>query len=297
MKFTNITRDSVPCWYELVWRRPLGMVLRIHTDLINGTRPITKEAPIVKGFLNDPEFKFTKVNFIFGETLGFNDALPYVGGRDNFLEYSIPTPLVCKNTGNKCDICSGTGHDKVRKGKCMYCDGKSTQSIYDYTGSYAVSASLGILFQLLQFPEVRTSCNVPQLMTINTFTIRGLHGGSIYGEFSKDLISFLLTLPPRQELKEISLVMQEVWTKMEGEMKDLFRSLFRASMGENGHIVMDCPGNACGIGTDPDMSFIDRGQGRSFSCHNTDSMMQQFTLLAGLAKLQTMAREVKRKRV
>lgn len=284
-----IVRESVPCWYELIWRETKGMILRIHTEFVNGVALIPNNAPIVEHIMNDKGFGFRESSFVFGQDMGFNKALPFVGEQNGFLEYTIPTPLVRKPTGKACRSCKGTGDGGAYTDRsCFYCNGEREEVIYDYSDAYAVSASLGLLFAFMRFPEVETTCSLPQLMLIETVTIRENHGGSLYGEFSKDLVRFLRSLAQPCEIKSMVSVMQAVWEKMDGRMQGFYEHSFRSHLRDSGRLIVDCPGDACGL--HPDMHYSGGNDGYKFNCHNTDTMMQQLVLLSALAELQSFAR-------
>jgi len=67
---------------------------------------------------------------------------------------------------------------------------------------------------------------------------------------------------------------------------------FKAYMLRKGGVVLDVPGNACGIYNPPEHDYgLPRKEGCKFECHNVDSPMQQLTLLVGLAMLHDKARK------
>ena len=75
------------------------------------------------------------------------------------------------------------------------------------------------------------------------------------------------------------------FTKMSGCRVD--ESSFWVRL-KNGRLIMNCPGDACGI--HPENWYEENDKGYEFNCHNVDSPMQQITLLAGLAALHDEAR-------
>ncbi len=73
---------------------------------------------------------------------------------------------------------------------------------------------------------------------------------------------------------------------MDGIIRDFYTHSFSAYVREKTRIIIDCPGDACGI--HPEISHGIGGY--RFRCHNVDNMTQQLVLLYALAQLQTMAR-------
>lgn len=286
-----ITRDTVPCWYELSWRGDEGIVLRIHVDYANAVKLIPADAPIVEDYTKD--FGFSKFSGEFGRNFGFEDSLPFLGEKDGFQEYSIPTPLVRKATG-KCPHCEGSGKDDLNEGeKCLFCMGGGKNITYDYSEAYAISATLTTLFELMRFPEVETSCNLPQLMTIQTVTIRDQNGGAVAGEYSKEAVKWLTTADRDNIIQNMVSAMKAVWGKMEGEIQSFYEYSFRVSLGDSqAWLCTDCPGDACGLHPHHNAGHdIQRGNGYKFASHNVDTPQQQLVILASLAALHDLMRQ------
>jgi len=284
--FKSILRERVPCWYELLWREQRGIILRIHTDFANSVEPIPINAPIVEYFRRD--FGFAKFGRRFGEDFGFENSLEFLGKATEFMEYLIPTPLVRKLTDEVCHFCKGTGWDESREDTCLYCNGERNEIKYDYTKVYAVSATLTVLFELMRFPGFETTSTFPQLICIQTETVKGPHGGSLSGEYGQEVVAWLRRREPG-EISEMVSAMRIVWEKMDGRMKDFDRLSFNANLSNNGWLCIDCPGDRCGL--NPSSSYAKRGDGFKFSCHNTDTPMQQLVLLASLAALHDLVRK------
>jgi hypothetical protein len=59
---------------------------------------------------------------------------------------------------------------------------------------------------------------------------------------------------------------------------------FRFEISEKGGLIIDCPGDACGINPSG-WSQISPDRGYKFGCHNVDTPAQQLILLIGLAVL------------
>ena len=279
--------ERVPCWYELSWRQRKGIVLRIHKDFANSVKPVSTDAPIINHF--KMEFGFTEFSGQFGKDFGFQNSLKFLGMSKGFLEYLIPTPLVRKLTSRTCRYCKGTGRDNNIDGKCLSCSGERKETVYDYAEAFAISASLSTLLDMMRFPDIETTSDLPQLICLQTVAIRDAHGGSLSGEFSRDTASWL-----RQrglgEIPEMVSAMRAVWKKMDGRIQDFYKYSFRASISSNnGWLCVDCPGDACGL--HPSSGYMEKDRGFEFSCHNTDTSMQQLVLIASLASLHDLVRK------
>ena len=128
-------------------------------------------------------------------------------------------------------------------------------------------------------------------MTIQTVTKSNIHGGSLWGDFSSLIINWLRkTNETHSILSSVRKTAIDAYTKMDGRKPDIFHDYdFRIAL-KNGRLIMDCPGNACGINPDEEWGEKD-DRGYKFSGHNVDNPMQQLTLLAGLAALHDEARK------
>ncbi|MEK7212378.1 MAG: hypothetical protein AAB686_01745, partial [Patescibacteria group bacterium] len=248
-------------------------------------REIPPQAPIIKHFTES--FGFKEFAGRLGEDFGFERALKYLGAADGFLEYTIPTPLCRKPTGNPCRECNGTGRSEEFDRDCLFCEGD--QDIrYDYQEAYAVSATLSLLLGLMEFPDIETTAAIPQLLTVTTATIRESHGGSLGGMYSRELVAYLKSRGPGP-IPEMVAAMRTVWERVESRIRDFYDHYFSAyTQGQDGWLNVSCPGDRAGL--NPAHSWIDKRRGCEFSCHNVDNPMQQLALLASLAALHDLAR-------
>ena len=169
-QFKRITRDSIPCWYELSWqKKEPAIILRVHQDFIESTAPVKQDAPIVIGLKENLGFK--KFTGSLNENFGFDDALEIQAPKDKFTEFLIRIPEIKKLTREKCRSCGGTGKDEFRAGeKCFRCGGIGKEIYYDFMQAETISASLTVFFLLamLTHSEKETSSPVPQLLTVKT---------------------------------------------------------------------------------------------------------------------------------
>lgn len=287
-----LIRENISCWYELSFRKTKpAIVLRVHNDFIKGTAPVSDDAPIIVDLKKPLGFK----NFVgnFDGNFGFDNVFVRregQGEKKDFVEFVAEIPRVKIYTGVACQHCNGSGKGDFSN-KCSWCGGKGEEYEYDWRMADAISASFTVFSSLLRFPEVETSSSLIQLMIVETITVKDMHGGSLWGEFSIPLCSWLYSLEQNDQtdFPEISESMQAVHRKLYGELDPYAKYNFRAYVHGNGRFTLDCPGDACGIYNSPDrIRQID--EGREFHCHNVDQMGQQLTLLSGLAALHDKAR-------
>ena len=165
-----------------------------------------------------------------------------------------------------------------------------TENEFDFVPSFTISASLAILFDLLQFPEYTTSSPVPQLAVLQSgVNSNGMHGAPLGGEFSIPVRKWLASLGEHTSISEMTESMRTAYRKMfPFRFRYYHEHDFHASVDyHNGWLNISCPGNACGLNP---TRIEDGDKGYKFSCHNLDTPMQQITLLAGLAALHDRAR-------
>ena len=171
----------------------------------------------------------------------------------------------------------------------MYCNGDGEEHDYRWHEVYAISASLTILFSIIEYPEIETACQLPQLLVVQTKFGKGSHGGELGGGYGIELCDWLSIFQPNTEIPEMSDAMKLAYGRMLGREYFNKRS-FKATVAyENGWLNVSCPGDACGL--HPSDGFIRAGDGYRFSSHNVDRPAQQLTLLSGLAALHDRERK------
>lgn len=284
-----MSRESIPCWYELSWdKENVAIILCIHKDFIKHFPEISTDSPMVKGLLK--EFKLDAFSGYFKGNLGFGGVLKRRGDNGEFVEFFVPLPVLKKESG-KCSICDGSVNNQFSNGeKCRFCNGGGKEYSIDWQIGHTISATFTVVFLFLSlFYDKETKCLSSQLMTVETRTAVGLHGGSLGGIFSIDLVNWMSSFAPNFTIVEMVDAMMTAYGHMFAEKLDQFER-FRASIDyENGWLNVDCPGNACGL--NPSHSSVGKGHGYEFTPHNVDTCMQQLTLLAGLAALHDKARK------
>lgn len=153
----------------------------------------------------------------------------------------------------------------------------------DWPALYSLARSLEALFFALKVsPDSITSAQ-PQLAVVDGWIVQAeIYGGALSVSIGPDFVSRLMTFSSA-DFDLVTKQMMNVYYEMWPAMRRLYRPIdFRVQMHERG-LHLSCPGNACGL--DPDWGDVDQGQGYRLHPHNTDSPVQQLTLLAGIAAL------------
>lgn len=290
MRIKVITDENILCWYKLSWNESeKAIILSIHKGFIENNKVDLENSPIAKEMTERLSLQLFAGNFT--KNIGFGGIFERTGEQDGFIQFRARIPQVKKDTGYKCEECEGTGERNWGgyNDKCLFCNGTGKQWTMDWKEVKAISASLTVLTTYLRYCEIETSTSAPhpQLMTFQTITEEGMHGGSLSGEISIPLYNSLKTFGEHAELSEAIHAMKITHDTMVGN-RELYQHSFNAYV-KKGFFIINCPGDACGL--HPSDWYTHEGQGYEFSCHNVDSAIQQITLLVGLATLADMAKK------
>lgn len=225
-----------------------------------------------------------------GETFGFGNGIRRVGSLNEQTTYQFILPVIHRYTDKPCQECGG-----VKNSDCHYCSGSGKDSIVLWEEAFALSASISLMVSLLEFACEITRPQVPdrkkQILTVHTFTDRGMNGGSLGGSFSPYFVNFLKSHGEDASYDYAAAVMLRAYRHMwqtpipkKGSL-DFVEYGIRAGQNLRGNLMLDVPGDACGIHPSPYVHEIPEGEGVEFTCHNVDSPLQQLTLLTGLAAM------------
>lgn len=277
-----ITQINIPRWYGLSWNAENAtIVISVHRMLESLLkRSLTPDTPIISTMKE--EFGFAT----FHRDFGFDGAL-MPAGDDKWIRFSAMLPVIFHLLGESCVVCGGSGKDEFSPDRdCLHCEGTKKEHIFDWLPAYALSASLNVLFCLLEYPEIQTISNLPQLMTVQLATGHGMGASALSGMYSVPLVQWLARKQPPYAIPAMELAMQQAYQWMFGRKGVLRYGDFRASVdSEGGWLNVSCPGDACGLNPDHSGFSGVKGRGYRFLPHNVDNPVQQLTLLAGLAAL------------
>lgn len=168
------------------------------------------------------------------------------------------------------------------------------QEPLDLAKWYQPSATLNAIFRAVRFPEFRTDFSKPQLVVISGLMTdaRNVYAGAIEAAISPAMRRWLSQKPEGTKLPAAAQAMYQTWRRIEKERPEhpgWFRQEFDTSINGVGLLHLTVPGNACGL--DPEVGgFTGKDEGYTLVPHNTDGVVQQWALLAGLAKVGELAR-------
>ncbi len=145
-----------------------------------------------------------------------------------------------------------------------------------------ISVSLWLVFDLLNSSACPTRAMSKQMTAFNLCTKPG--AASIFATLSPWGTSRLDQLY-QNDLDQIEHAMRSAFNRMDPQLNKLER--FNVMLQEKGFIYLEVPGDACGLGTGFNQS---NNNGRTLTPHNVDSPIQQLSLLAGLATLDSILR-------
>ena len=292
----SIIKENIPCWYELSFlTEEDAFVLRISEEYLRKRPRILNNNMMVIAMKQQLGFEKFDNNF-YGDNFGFDGSFIKTGIKNGFIDLKAVLPLVRKKEDRSCDCCKGTGKNELFADEnCIICKGEGISYIYDWKEAFALSATFTLLFTYLYMTEKSIdSKSRNQLITVCTNTHKEAHGGSLYGEFSKAIVSWMKNIGCVESfLNSLKIVTTKAYGKMYGcklDKVEIFDAYDFKMMMKNGRLIMDCPGDACGVNPSEDYGGEKEETGYKFSCHNVDSPMQQLTLLAGLAALHDEAR-------
>jgi hypothetical protein len=283
----DIKREMVPCIYELLYIKgdPPVLQMKIHNDFLEANKGLSP----VQEVLEDMRKEHNLGEFMpFGnEYFGFEKSLKKGKTEGDFTEFNIEIPILRKPTSEICKHCNGTGENKDLEMVCSWCEGGTFGIFYDWRSLSAVSASLHILTSMTEIFEKKTSAKSCQLLSLQVYCGKGTGGFPMSGSYGIDFCNWLASFPGHYRFNQATDAMREVYGYIFNSKMEYWD--FHAYVDENAWIIIDCPGDACGL--HPSDGYWKPGRGREFSCHNLDSPMQQLTLLTGLAVLSGEARK------
>lgn len=263
-EYTDLTIETVPAWYELSLKGPRTLIIRVHKKGFPDLEGRTWDTIWISEELQK-EIGFTPFGNPTDDAWGFEKCLKRVDvGNPDWLCYEAEFPI--------------------------YKDANGTY-LTDARARRSLRCTLYILFMALSLSERETGCAIPQLMTIENIGIREeMYGGTLNAIVTPTLASWLSQQPDHWHLEPVLAAMKDAYHAMWASKPDYFQ--FGAICRQPKWINLSVPGNACGL--DPS-DYYDKSPdtGYKLSPHNTDSGLQQLTLLAGLAKLCDLAREEK----
>lgn len=264
--------QDMPTWYEMSYENGILFIripAKVYDSLTNQFQPTN---PMKDRFLkefpspveNDDQLVFPLYpdQWIYG----LSEDVTFIGESEGWITIKANLPVVMWNWDN--------------------------DQVY-WSSAYRVSASLAILFNLLRLYddelEELPSCNY-QLLTIEGLGVaQESYGATLATIISPALTRWLSRFPDNYDHPEIKEAMISAHCRMDGPLGPYQEYNFRAWLRKPYWINLSVPGNACGL--DPSDYNEEKGMGFKMLPHNTDSPIQQLSLLAGVAKIYQLARQ------
>ncbi len=283
--------DRIPRKYHLWWDgNAKAIMIDIHKDCLKFfPHPITKDWPMVGLMAKDHNYFDDLFDSFSGnlnsESFGFNKMIQKVNNSGDYFKFRAPLPRIRIETELPCKKCEGTGKHLDEHADpneiCRWCKGSGKKRVSDWKPAYALASSLDLLFGLLDFDEV-TSAKEYQHVAVTMVTRGGRNNTAIGGWFGPDLCDYIADDKP--ELK--SFIVNNVSETMKLVNNWMYLN------DNNPYIRTDCYPEGICWHVDSDACYAGvslrgrkQGEGCDFSDHNVDNILQQLTILAGIASL------------
>ncbi len=258
--------EDIPAWYEIGIKDASTILIRIHKQAMGLLDLMKKDPPIKKYFQQNfpkfPEFiaPSEKSPWGFGEIL-----VPGISREADWFVYECTLPILRRKNGER----------------------------LENRNDFAIRATLAMLFQVLWLFEGVTNSDRLQLIVVENIRVDAeLYGAALSATLTPTSAKWLSKLGDKEVLlPDIEKVMfsadQYMW-EMDRDLR-FHRYDFRVRYAPSKWIHLTVPGDACGL--DPDFRSDDPNAGYLLGPHNTDSSIQQLTLIVGLAKLHELIRK------
>lgn len=232
-----------------------------------------------------------------GDSAGFGGCLKRLGRKKNFIEFGVVVPPAitvsddpcprCNGTGHQkclcrysgeypCPICKGTGYDSMI---CSWCNGTGKKHTIDWSGIIAVSATLHVIFQMLNAYDGPVNSDTEQLLTIQSFCEEDSGRFPVFGLYEAAFCEYLSSLPEHYVFQGAVEAMLKMYEYVFGRPAPIAYNV-KAYVETGGWLIITCPGDAsCGLL--PERPTVE-GEGMEYSSCNTDTPAQQIMLFLAL---------------
>ncbi len=268
----NLYKDKpIPIRYDLVFQleddKPV-FVLSASRELIREISEIPADAAYIKGLQED-----------FHEIGEFSNSDEMLGFGGVFAPCEPLLPLEGFSIW-KADVCEEVLGDI----------GES-----NWAPAYQLSCSLSVILRMMEFAESSpNSLGLNQLAILISICRGDMGGFGLAATLSPIARNWIAANRSKsKEVAQLAMIAtyRHMWPDYFEEDEDFRLHSFQVydnSQGGTG-LVMDVPGNACGIYVDG--SDLNKGPGWDIHSHNVDSPIQQLSLLSGLCAILRLVRE------
>jgi hypothetical protein len=287
---------DIPRWYHLFWNRQLqALCISIHRFFLENCK--RKDfAPYFRHLQSEPERLplFDTYEAKLGQgSFGINNRIRLIEQNDQWVTYKIEISSMISVSDSVCTSCRGKikrHPQNVYNEECHSCEGTGKETVFDFNKIGEISSSLAVFLNALQFPIEEGDADTPhkQLFTLTSGCEWRAHGHSVGGYASPEFLRFLESMSDSYDkmivLPSVVKVMKHVHQIIYGKVHKFDRF---SCYTRRGQIILDSPGDACQIHTEPDRAY-GSGAGDSITCHNLDTGMQQLMLLSGMGELASL---------
>jgi hypothetical protein len=283
----DIKYRPIPRRYALKWNpERKGLVVNIHKRYMELVPKIPESHFMVQYFKNLhglTEMFDTFHGDLTKGKFGFGSSLELTEESGDWCEFTAPLPVIKFVSKTPCSHCKGSGFDHENDMRCFRCEETGKEVLSQTKDAYALTSSLGMLFQALEVKDEIESGEVQHVHISALGSKPESDGSYISGFLGVDMCSYLFSEEEEAfEYTEVACdAMREAWIHMYCPGKTVDVSRIRVVYTPDNSFFMDCPGNGTGIHS----GFHKRAQdqGMKFSSHHVDGPHQSLTLLVGLA--------------
>lgn len=287
MSLLNIERENRPAIYELsVETNNQSLIVSIQQEAYSEVQKLLQGVGLRPWFLSEdlnlPQFLRPSKSWLWW---GFGPVVSHMSDqRDNFSLFELALPKVVKyppgyelaKTLDLPNVPWEEGYDYTL-----------WQPDFDWNFAHAVSATLTLLFKSLSTIEIPMDSEKPQLVEVDMST--NINNNPISVTLGRSILPYLNRRFNNSHSQKAENVMREAYQYMMG--KDEFSmNRFEVLFRENRWVNLIVPGDACGL--NPDGYYNTDQEGYTIYPHNVDSVVQQLTLLMGIAAIHQEAREM-----
>jgi hypothetical protein len=252
--------NARPAWYELSVKDEKTLVIRAHRSALEILLGVTAKSAIVTHYMHQFGFRTfippTETSWGFGSCLSRVHSV-----NPDWVVWECVLPVQCR----------------------------TSFSMTNVLRSYAVRATLSILFEALGLEECDNGSAHSQLMVVETMRVESCAWGAmLFVTLTAPLCSWLTQHGTQEVCVEVALCMDRTYAHL-WRLKR-YREQCQVRLLPPNRLIMVVPGNACDLS--PEDNYLPKHDPEyRLTPHNTDNSMQQFLFLMGLAKLQDVIRK------
>ena len=254
------SREPIPAWYEISCRdEGRALALEVHPLALGEMEKVKwVGSPLLKHI--GEEYGLMEFTPPRKGECGFGNVLkPADPDNEGWIAWAVPLPIFKGSQGFQASADNYSIQVRATLSTISNC-------LWLFEGDTGHAHNQLIVIESIHLPDKKTH----------------FHQGSLSATLTPDAISWIAKQPADEDVGPVVEAMRNADKYMWPGGREDYR--FGARCRRPKWIHLDVPGNACGL--DPEDRYSDSlEQGYQLVPHNTDTALQQFTFLAGLAKL------------